>query len=130
MSLSKVGKDEKNLVQHCSFSGLAACAMTGAAFRLGSRQHDGGRECSRFFIFGPGSAQAAAHAVDSFLDCGRGFAECLHCRVSKIARSNTRDGNSQLLKGATEGLSEEFTFSRMNQRVRGDYCIQVGKWTS
>jgi len=123
MSLSKLGKDEKKLVQHWFSFSLRACGMSDAAFRYGTTQDYGGRECSRLFVFGPGSAEAAAHAVDSFLDCGCGFAERFHSAVIEIARSNARNGNSQSLKGAAEGLAKEFTFSRVNQRMRSEYGL-------
>ena len=94
--------------------------MRAVTFRFSAIQDNGRCQRSSFFAFRPRRAKAAALAIDSFLDCGGGLAECLHCAVIKIARSNACDGNLQLIKGETESLAEELAFSCVDQRVRGE----------
>src|ERR1043166_9470979 len=106
--------------------GLCAAGLGRSGFRVGSGfgQDDGGRQRSHFFVLRPWRAKDASHAINILANVSGGVSECSLRAFIKLAFADADDRYFQAFKGVAESLTEEFTFSSVNQRMGSQYLFE------
>src|SRR5690349_2367155 len=129
MSLSKVKGYLKKSISRRHCRGLCAAGLDRSGFRMvaGFSQHNGGRQRSRLFVPCPWRAEDASHAIDILANLSGEFSECFLRAFIKIAFADADDRKFQAFKGMAVSLAKEFTLSGMNECVRSQYLIKIGK---